>query len=265
MRTHVVVAALVSLNLTNQVIADPIGDAFCAQLLGKTVPTSGEIYYKDRTGKIQLFPHIGPFTGSTEPDLFYFRNRNDVPKNKPGVVTIKISYLLNAPDQTTVVGLLNNNLQSAPDKCPQIGIDRYERFHGQSREPNSCLQYGFHQTAPFNTVGNAQRVNSFLFGASDIDVRPVTADIAELIPALFSNFTSWLSSKGTSGPRRPAVRYRSWIFNYSGQPQSGLCVRFQPVITREYGGAKLVANDLLETPFGEHPVNSWSVAFGSSR
>jgi hypothetical protein len=265
MRPGFVPLLLTSAYFLGPAAADPLGDAFCGDLRAKIhSPAAGEIYFKDSTARIQPLTHYGRFSGSGPVDFYYYRNRSDVSQSEPGVVTVKISFALNKADSSAVVGLLNSS-KAVPNRCNPIKIERYERFHGDSNEPNSCLQYGFHQRAPFNTLGTPARRSSFLFGASGVDTRPVTAELAAVVPSMFSNISSWFSSNTTDTSQGAAERYRSWIINYGGQQQNGTCIHFQPVFLPEYDGATIFVNDLLETRFGEHLTGNWNISLGTTK
>src|SRR5262249_17335062 len=145
---------------------------------------------------------------------------------------VKVIYALESLDSTArnasnVVGLYNNT-KTVGRRCKTIKIEHYERFHGASRERNSCLKVTFHQDTPLSSLEPIERRRSFLFGAPGVDTSSFDDAVLRILPQIFENLFGpehWKTQQGESKPPGGNL-YRSWLINYSGQAEDGSCIRF---------------------------------------
>jgi hypothetical protein len=238
--------------------ADPAGTAFCSRLIAQMkTPIANKIYFSGRDGTIvQLQSNAEIPRGQT--DLYFYRYRSNEATDQAGAVAVKIVYFKASSLPEAQVTLFNSN-KTVQQRCKVTKVERYERFHGESEEPNSCIRTSFHQgyrrgDPPFNTLDPVARRREFILGVSGEDTRGFGEVIWQVAQSPFE-YTSvkklFTDSSSSGAPQSTAVSYRSQIYNYSGQSPTGSCIRFSLLSDIDDVSANIGVSDLLESQQGE--------------
>ncbi|HXO71520.1 MAG TPA: hypothetical protein VN838_21350 [Bradyrhizobium sp.] len=245
--------------------ADPAGTAFCSQLLTQAKanpPVANKIYVAGRGGVITQLQN-GAELGRGQTDLYFYRYRVSDATNRAGAIAVKIKYL-RPSNQTQDQVTLFNSRKTVQARCKVTDIERYERFHGASEEPNTCIKRSFHQgDPPFNTLDPVSRRREFAFGAPGLDTSGIGAAIWRVANPFDYTSPEKLFARGANpaSPQTSTMSYRSQIYNYSGEGQAGSCIRFVLLSDGADLSANIVVTDLLGTEQNEYIRATANVRF----
>jgi hypothetical protein len=235
---------------------------FCAELTknpGRAWDKA--IYYRDSDGNITRLAFGDTLYRHLKEQLFYFSRSSDASQGHPGVLNIKLVYLLKPRlKPTSLVGLSNDQWANlSPDQrqrivnaCSHVTVEGYERFHLQNSR-DFCLRFLFHQTMPFGTLATPERQRSFAFA----DMVPGNAPAESLI-ATFESFISSAraaeqATGGASVESAPRSYAHSIIRNFVFAGTMGQCIEIKPITlpedaTRLHLRITNLGADLIDSP-----------------
>jgi hypothetical protein len=212
---------------------------FCTELTANSASVwEKSIYYRSPdTQKItklefndQLYRHLNE-------QLFYFSRSSSVTLGRPGVLNIKLVYLLKPKlKPTSLVNVSNDRwdhlstrqIEKIKDACSRLTVDEYEGFHLRSIR-NFCLNFLFHQTEPFDTLATPDRRRTFAFDnmipSSNVPFdNPLVA-----FKFLIGRAQAAEPSNGTSVETAPRSYASSIIRNFTFGGSVGQCVEIGPI------------------------------------
>jgi hypothetical protein len=240
---------------------------FCSELTRQIVsPWDKSIYYRSpNTRAITQLNTVDKIYRHLNQQLFYFRQSSDANIGRPGVLNIKVVYLLKPKlKPTSSVGVNNDQWDNLSDAdkarisnaCAHLTVEGYERFH-LANGRNYCLGFLFHQRTPFNTLATLERRRSFAFG----DMIPGSdAPLQNPLVAFWSFIARAQAAEqtGTSLDTAPLSYAHSVIRNFKFAGMAGQCVEIRSLSPpQDAASLRLRITDLGTDPSDSPVSNDW--------